>query len=270
MGESRQLQGYQRGRASIFCLLSIFLFATPLDGARAQASFMDIPVDPASGAYLVMEEVNVRAQPKTKSKKTARLKKGERIIAVGSVERGGWIAAEKDGKPLGFVYAQVLMPLIDGTLNEDIQGRAEAGKVTCEYSIRFEGKNPVDGELFDTAEYEITYQCREGNREISFIAPMFITEAPYQLSRKNPIYQIGIDVLEIEDGPDDIFSTVLMYHPGKNSVVFDSVSIKKFAKTPDLTTKDADDVPQALAAAVEIAIDSWKPDVWKVLLEKQP
>ncbi len=240
------------------------------DGARAQETFMGVTVTPASGRYLVMKDVNIRAKPKTKSKKIGGLEKGTRIQAVGSAERGGWLAVTRDAKPLGFVYAQVLMPLIDGTLNQDLQGRAKAGKVTCDYAIHFEGMNPVYGELFDTADYEISYQCRQGSKKFSFIAPMFITEAPYQLSRKNPVYQIGIDGLEIEDGLDEIFSTVLMYYPKKNSVVFDSVTIKKFAKKPAIAKKEAGGVPQALAGAAEMAIGAWKSSVWKVLSGKRP
>ena len=93
---------------------------------------------------------------------------------------------------------------------------------------------------------------------------MFITEAPYQLSQ-NQVYQISIDILEIENGYDEIFSTILLYKRKEEKVVFDSVTLQEFRAVPPLAERPAKTVGDALAAAVEIAPGAWNSKVWEVL-----
>ncbi len=98
---------------------------------------------------------------------------------------------------------------------------------------------------------------------------MFITEAPYQLGTKR-IFQISIDILDIEGGYDDIFSTTLLSDKDKNLVTFDSVSIKKFGQTPATKEIPAKTVPQALRAAVVITLATWNKSAWKDLIKNYP
>ncbi len=231
--------------------------------------FMGVKVQPLHGQYLVLKDVNIRARPKTKSKKVGSFKAGKRIDAVARAA-GAWVAVREGGKDLGFVYDQILLPLIDGTLKKDLEGKTSVkGGASCQYRIRFEGKSQVEGQVFEIADYDVFWDCLDGKRKVKFRTPMFITEAPYQLGTKR-IFQISIDVLDIEGGYDDIFSTTLLYDKDKNRVAFDSVSIKKFGQTPVIKEIPAKTVPQALRAAVIITLATWNKSAWKDLIKNFP
>ncbi len=231
--------------------------------------FMGVKVKPLQGQYLVLKDVNIRARPKTKSKKIGSLKAGKRIDVVARAA-GAWVAVREGGKNLGFVYDQILLPLIDGTLEKDLEGKASVkGGVTCQYRIRFEGKSQVEGQVFEIADYDIYWDCLDGKRKVKFRTPMFITEAPYQLGTKR-IFQISIDILDIEGGYEDIFSTTLFYDKDKNRITFDSVSIEKFGQTPATKEIPAKTVPQANHAAVKISLTAWNKSAWKDLIKNTP
>ena len=231
--------------------------------------FRGVKVKPLHGQYLVLKDVNIRARPKTKSKKMGSFKAGKRIDVVARAA-GAWVAVREGGKDLGFVYDRILLPLIDGTLKKDLKGKTLVkGGASCQYRIRFEGKSQVEGQVFEIADYDVFWDCLDGKRKVKFRTPMFITEAPYQLGTKR-IFQISIDVLDIEGGYDDIFSTTLLYDKDKNRVAFDSVSIKKFGQTPMIKEIPAKTVPQALRAAVIITLATWNKSAWKDLIKNFP
>lgn len=232
-------------------------------------TFMGVKVKPFQGQFLVLKDVNIRARPKTKSKKVGSFKAGRRIDVVARAP-GAWVAVREGGKDLGFVYDQILLPLIDGTLDSDLEGKTSVkGGASCQYRIRFEGKSQVEGQVFEIADYDVFWDCLDGKRKVKFRTPMFITEAPYQLGTKR-IFQISIDVLDIEGGYDDIFSTTLLYEKDKNRVVFDSVSIEKFGQTPATKEISAKTVPQALRAAVVITLATWNKSAWRDLIKNTP
>lgn len=271
---SRQrLRYFPVRRAAAPVLVAALLSLVPaVDAAAAEGdpmTFLGNQVKSHEADYVVLKDVNVRARPETKSKKVGSFKKGRRIKVVAKA-KGAWVAVRKDGKDLGFVYEPILLPLIDGTLTEDISGRVAAEKgPKCDYRIHFDGKSPVEGQLFEIADYDVIWDCQVGKRKVSFLTPMFITEAPYQLSQKR-IYQISIDVLDLYGGYDDIFSTVVLYNQGKDRVVFDGVSIEKYGKIPGVTKKAAASVPEALSGAVEIAFSAWNKRAWKDLIKNMP
>ncbi len=227
---------------------------------------MGVEINPRPGPYLVMKDVNVRAKPKTTSKRVGKLKKGDRVQGVGQAVKGTWIGVQRDGTDLGFVYSPILMPLIDGVLKQNLTGMALTGDGTsCRYTVTFEGMGEVQGALFQTADYEIEFQCLYNGRYYSFTAPMFITEAPYQLSAQNPVYQISIDILEVEEGYDEVFSTAFLYRLLKDRVVYDGASLKGYARTLEVKEKPAASVAEALAGAVEMAVAAWNEKVWEAL-----
>lgn len=224
-----------------------------------------IPMTPVTGTYLVVKEINVRAKPKTSSRKIGSLDKGQRVEAVGRPKEASWLAVRKQDEDLGFVYAPALLALIDGALDADIKGRVSvSGGASCGYTIRYEGRAEVEGEPFGTFDYDLLLQCIHKGTLYEFLAPMFITEVPYDLSQK-PIYQISIDVLEVGDNYDETFSTVFMYHRKDRRVVFDGVSLKEFRAPPKVAEKPAEGVATALAAATEIAIAAWNDKFWEAL-----
>jgi hypothetical protein len=235
-------------------------------GARgADETFLDIAVEPASGAYLVLKAVNLRAKPSKRSKKVGKLKKGMRVTAAGRPKERDWLAITAPKGKRGFVYLPMVIALVDGALEKDLEGKtAVKDGPSCTYVIAYDGKSEVSDALFDVADYDVEFRCEGSGKTFEFGAFMFITEAPYQLSQ-NLVHQISIDVREIGDGFDEVFSTTMFYQRKKSRVVFDSVSLRDFAKTPAVKERPAKDVPGALSGAIEIALGAWNKKVWETL-----
>lgn len=231
--------------------------------------FLGVKVKPHHGTYLVLKDVNVRAKPKTKSKRIGSFKTGQRIKVVGRAA-GAWVAVRKDGKDYGFVYDQVLLPLIDGTLFKNLEGKASVKDgVNCDFTIQFEGRSPVEGQVFEIADYDILWDCDWANRKVKFRTPMFITEAPYQMGQKR-IYQINIDILDLEGGYDEIFSTIFLYDQDKELVSFDGVSIEKYGQPPKPKEAPAGSVAEALMASAKMGLTAWNKAAWKDLIKNIP
>jgi len=248
------------------------LVALPLT-ATETAKFKGFSIERASGTYVATQDVIVRAAPRVKSEKAASLKRGERIAVVGhtaaSKAEGVWFAVERDGRALGFVYSQLLLPLIDGTLEKELTGKIEVGRgFNCAYTIRFEGKSKVEDEPVETSDYDVTYRCDSKGRKFSFSGPMFITETANQPGAK-AAFQINIDLLEVTDDPDQAFSTVLFYQKDDNQVALDSIAPPEFRGSPTVTKKPAQNVAEALRGAVEIALMAWGGKVWDLLAKRE-
>ncbi|HEC91293.1 MAG TPA: hypothetical protein ENI55_06470 [Alphaproteobacteria bacterium] len=246
-------------------LVAVFLLVS---SPVAAAEFLGVNIEPAKSLYLVLKDANVRAKPETKSEKIGTVRQGGHVRAAGVAKGGaGWVAVVKDGKPFGFVYATALTSIIDGKLKKELIGsvRLENG-IKCDYIIRYRGRSEVEGEPIEIADYDLISNCRDKGKRFRFFAPMFMTEGAYDLSEKQ-VYQINIDIVEIRDGPDNVFSTVTFYHAKQRKVVFDSVTIKSYAGKKPLQSISAATVPDALNAAAEIAFKSWNSKVWKVLVE---
>ena len=248
---------------------AVFVTATLAAGTSVRAedrTFLGIEVTAIDGTYLVTKGANVRTEPKTEAEKLGTLKVGEAVKVVGRAKGGaGWMAIQQDGKDYGFVYAPVLLPMIDGTLTESISGRVLIEEhAPCGYTFDFRGKNTVEGEDYVFSDYEIVYRCNDKGKPFSIIAPMFMTEVPYQLTHK-PVFQISIDLMEVENGYDEIFSTTFDYLPEEKKVVYAGVSIKEGGRTPKVIERSVNSIAEALSAAVEIAPDAWAAKVWEQL-----
>jgi hypothetical protein len=237
-------------------------------------TFKGAPVEPLSGTFMATQDVIVRAAPRAKADRAASLKRGERVTVVGRTPatkaEGAWLAVEREGKALGFVFGQMMMPLVDGTLEKELSGRVEVGRgIACAYTIRFEGKTKVEEEEVETSDYDVTSRCETKGRKFAFSAPMFMTETPNQPGIKGA-FQINIDLLEITDDPDQALSTVLFYQRDDSQVVLDAVAPPEFRGEPTVTKKPAKDVPTALKGAVEIAFPAWGGKVWDLLAKREP
>ncbi len=265
MGEMAARGRRRRGGRGAIAMVAAWLLVFALAyGAAAQDIFRGVPVTPLFGTYLVLKDVNVRGKPGTRAKRLGKLRKGDRVEAVGKAE-GAWLAVAREGEGLGFVFAPMLLPLIDGALETDIEGRAPLpGGEFCDYSIRFEGKSPVEGGLFETSDYEVAYRCPGDDGDLEFSTYMFITEAPYQLS-PNHVYQISIDVTDVSGGYDEILSTVFLFEARRRRVIFDSVSLREFRRSAAAGKRPASTVAEALSAAVEMAPGMWNDKVWRTL-----
>jgi len=228
---------------------------------------MGVPVEPIDGIYLVLKDVNVRAAPETKSKRVARLDAGTKVEAVGSV-KGPWLAVRLDGKVLGFVYAPILMPMIDGTLSDPVSGTvAVHGVGQCEYTVEFVGKSEAGDQRFEFADYGVEWRCRSAASGLAFHTPMFLSEGPYQGTRK-AVHQITVDVLELAGSLEEVFSTHLLWERNKGEVMFDSTTIKKFAHAKPPDALKAETLSDALKAAVETTAHVWTDSVWSALAKK--
>lgn len=249
---------------------AVFLsFATVLASAAAQAedrTFLGIVVTAVDGVYLVTKGANVRTGPKTGAKRLGTVKAGSRVKVVGRAKGGaGWMAIQKDGQDYGFVYAPVLLPMIDGTLSKSFSGTVQIEEhAPCGYTFEFRGKNTVAGEDYVFSDYEVVYRCNDKGKPFRILAPMFMTEVPYRLTHK-PVFQISIDLMEVENGYDEIFSTTFHYLPEEKKILFAGVSNKKQGRTPKDKERTVNSVAEALSAAVEIAPDAWGETVWKQL-----
>ncbi len=251
-------------------LLAAFLFTAGTCPATAAESleFRGVKVKPYNGTYVVLRDVSIRSLPKTKSKRVGSYKSGRRIQVVGFA-RGAWVAVREKGRDVGFVYEKVLLPLIDGTLARDLAGKASAkGKpaTECRYIISFVGKSAVEGQVFEIADYDIIWDCTRGKRKIKFRTPMFITEAPYQLSQKR-VFQITVDVLDLDRGYDEILSTFVLFNMEKGFVLYDGVSIKKYGNVPATKNVPAKTVPEALKGAAIISLQTWNKAAWADLIK---
>ena len=245
-------------------LVLLFLSA-PVALAQSASSkiFKGVKLQPHTGQYMALKDANVRAKPQTKSKKIGSVKKGSRVEAVGQT-KGAWLAVQRDGRDLGFVYGPILVPLIDGALERDIEGKVTAAGGSCRYAVHFEGKSAVADEPFEISDYTVTFNCESKGKKFGFPAYMFIAEAPYQLSRK-PVFQITIDLREVGDSFEESFSTNMKYRRGDGKVVFDSVNQANFRSKSKNLQEDADDVEEVLSAAVEIAARAWNAKLWRAV-----
>lgn len=260
--------------AALFVLAAVLALPSTVWAATETAKFKGFPIEPASGTFVATQEVIVRTAPRAKSEKAASLKRGERITVVGrtvaSKAEGMWFAVERDGHALGFVYSQLLLSLIDGTLEKELRGKVEVGRgFNCAYTIRFEGKSKVEDEPVETSDYDVTYRCDSKGRKFGFSGPMFITETANQPGAK-AVFQVNIDLLEVTDDPDQAFSTVLFYQRDDNQIVLDSIAPPEFRGSPTVTKKSAKDVAEALKGAVEIALLAWGSKVWDLLAKREP
>jgi len=267
-------------KMGVVCSLVAGVAAWPLSAQTPQAMFLGIPVKPVKGVYLVLKDVNVRAKPATRGRRLGRVEKGTRVEAVGRGLKGPWLAirsipdsaTKTGGKDLGFVYEPIMMPIIDGTLNKDLTGRLPVGRGPgCGYVISFEDKSEALGMLFKFADYSVQWTCTSGGRDVRFATPMFITEGPH-VGTRNPIHQITVDIPNLENGhgPEDVFSTHMLWDRGKGRVRFDSANIEKLVriKTKAKTKPEATatELPAALRAALQLAHDVWTGAVWRVLM----
>ena len=232
--------------------------------------FAEIKLTPAAKIYFVTKDVNVRAGPKTKSTRVGRLRKGERITAVGKAKGSEWVAIQKDGKDLGFVYGTALIPMIDGRISNPISGNLAARTIggrklpPCHYKIIFDGKVKVEGDLQITSDYILNMECDHKKKTLKINATMFVTEMPYLANRK-PIYQVNVDLFNIPIEDDDIFSATVLYHALKNEIIFEGVSNESFMAKGKIAKQKASDLTAVLNGAVAMAHQSWGAKIWAVL-----
>ena len=265
------LYSYSTSFLSTLLTVCVILLCAGYSQANETIIFKGVKVKPFNDTYLVLKDVSVRSLPKTSSKRLGSLKSGDRVQIVG-LAVDSWLAVRKKRRDFGFVYRKYLLPLIDGSLSKDLKGEATARakpSTNCKFTISFEGKSFVEGQIFEISDYYIIWECMRAKEKIKFRTPMFITEAPYKLSQKK-IFQITIDVLDLDRGYDEILSTFILFDKEKGFVSYDGVSIKKYGYVNAKKEISVKTIPQALKGAAVIAINSWNKKTWKELIKNMP
>lgn len=258
----------------ILTLIAVLCVWTLPVKAQTQApetvTVMDVELIAMSGVYVVTTDVNVRSGPDTKFKRIAGLKQGVRVRAIGKHAKGSWIAVSKDGETLGFVFAKMLVPVVDGALDEQFLGSFTSSNkdigVACGYRFRFERKVKVEGASFDTADYEVRFRCASAKGAATFYAHMFLTEAPV-IERKG-VHLIGLDVRSIGDGIEQFLTTRYFYHPKTGKVTFNGHSLPRYATPPKPQVFETTSIKDALIQTLELSVASWTPKAWETLFAK--
>lgn len=253
--------------AALLCLIAGTAVSDDKSAGEAKSTeFMGIAVEPLSGLYIVAKDVAAQRGPDAGAGKSLSLEKGDRVEAVGRA-KGTWLAVQSEGKDAGFVPVGVLLPLIDGAVPGKLAGKAEGeGGRQCDYIIHFEGKSEVEGESFETADYEVRFKCISKGKPLDFRAYMFITEAPQHPSPK-PVYQVSVDVLEVGGEYEEVLSVILEYRPVDGVIAFDTVTLPDFAHKPKVTEYPAKTIAEALAGAVQTAVHTWNDKAWVKIAE---
>ncbi|MDG2032807.1 MAG: hypothetical protein P8J29_02605 [Rhodospirillales bacterium] len=238
---------------------------TPGHAESKSLTFLGQTLSAAAPDYFVLKDANVRGKPLTKSPRVGRMRKGMRIQAAGKAKGTNWVAVRKEGKDWGFIYAAALAPVLDGAISRPFTGKlAGVDLPECEYTVRYEGRHPVDGDVQIISDYAVALSCDLKGRKLAFTATMFLTELPYQDLRKD-IFQLNVDLPEVKDKEEEIMSVTSLYEYGKKEVAFDAVTIASLARTQPKTKKKADAIPAVLTAALEFAHAIWGPGVWAAL-----
>lgn len=242
----------------------------PEPPAPESVTVMGHDVQVKTGLYEVTKDMNVRAGPATTFERVSSLKAGSRVRAVGKAEDGDWLAISKDGVTLGFAYAPILIPVVDGALSEQFFGsfmNAEIdGGIACGYRFRFERKTPVEGGNFETADYEIRFRCASPEKKALFYAHMFFTEAP--INARKGLHLISIDVRSIGDGMEEYLTTSYLYHPKTGAMTFDGHSLPRFALPPKVQSYLTTSIKDALKQALDASMASWTAEAWTTLFSK--
>jgi formylglycine-generating enzyme required for sulfatase activity len=67
-------------------------------------------IEPVEAAYVAVKNANVREQPTVRSAKVAMVERGTEVHVAGKVKGRNWYLVERDDKPLGYVYGELLLP----------------------------------------------------------------------------------------------------------------------------------------------------------------
>lgn len=245
------------------CLGVLAAVTQPFAAEPAGKKFMGQLITPDAGLYVATQDLPVRDKPDTNAKRVGGFDVGDRILVVGKAA-GSWLAVRNEGKDMGFVYGPVLMPLLDGVVKYPLSGRTVVNGGECDWRIIHEGETPIEGQLFNSLDYRVRLDCRRGGSPYGFEVPMFITEGPYN-GGASPVHQIGLDVLELGQDYERVFSTNLLYDKDKNEVRFDGLSVDKYRVKKEPAPQIAKNVAEALTAAVAIALQSWSAEFWSDL-----
>lgn len=236
-----------------------------IDAGAKSVKVMDFTVSVGPGSYAVKTDSNVRKGPGKKHARVAGVAEGERVQVIGIAEDDKeWFAISRAGETLGFIHSSLLIPVVDGALEEEMRGVVMLKGTACDYRLRFEGKSPVQGGEFETSDYEVRFRCASQDGAAIFYAHMFFTEATISRGR----HQIAIDVRSIGDGLEKYLTSNFYYHPKTGKLTFDGHTLAKYATPPEQTEFIMPTIAEALVQVMTTVISTWTPAAWESLFSK--
>jgi hypothetical protein len=115
-----------------------------------------------------------------------------------------------------------------------------------------------------TADYWVDFSCRRGGRRFAFKAFMFVTEVPLDPSRGDA-HQVSVEVGDVGGEYEEALAAVMLFRPSRRELVLDRVQPDAFAAAEPIKERRAEDVREALVAAVEMALAAWNAKAWDAL-----
>jgi len=271
--------GLMNARAALVAaglFVSAMLAAMPT--RAADPTMFGVPVKAHKGLFQALKGVNVRALPKTSGARIGKLKAGTRVQVVARSKDRNWLVIMQGSKPKGFVYAPMMMPLVDGELADEVSGSVDLADLAdladvghCKYRLEFEDRSPIEGQPFQVLDYAADVVCGAtagGAGGLKFPLQLFMTETPYQFSPSRRIYQINVDLREDFHAKEDPLTVIFLFNQDKGRVTLDTVTIADYRRPrKPAPWRPATAAGQALMAALEMALESWNDAAWKDIVK---
>lgn len=225
-----------------------------------------IDIEPLKGAFVAQQRDNViRARPEAGTRSVGKLRRGERIEAIGRPKGyPDWVAVGREGQALGFMREEGLLRVIDAALSQPLSGKLQIeGSITCAYELAFKGRSAVMGEVYGSADYAGNLACtRNGGLEM-FSILMFVVEGA-RPSADGDLHQINMDLLELGD-VERPFSVIMSYDNNASQVMFDTSSRTSYIRRGFRAERPAGSIPEALSASIDIALNALNDSAWSDL-----
>ncbi|MDA1101920.1 MAG: caspase family protein, partial [Proteobacteria bacterium] len=118
------LSQYPDGSFATLARLKLDEFASKQAGSLAAS----IALEPIEATYVAVRNANVRAAPDAGAAKVETLRQGSEIYVPGKVAAKNWLAVDRNGKRLGYVFAKLLQDKdpFDAAKAEQARIKAEA------------------------------------------------------------------------------------------------------------------------------------------------
>lgn len=222
-----------------------------------------VAIEEMGGAFVAQgRDLAIRAKPAGDSRTVGRLRRGERIDAIGRVsDAPDWVAVGDEGKAIGFMAEKGLMRVIDAGLSQPMTGKLQIdGGITCVYELSFKGRSAVTGEVFGSADYSANLACtRDGVLEM-FSALMFIIEGSRQTD-DGDIHQVNLDILPLGDA-ERPFSVIMGYNSTAGTIAYETSSRANLVRSRFTSERPATSVTETLSSAIEIGLNALNETAW--------
>ena len=101
-------------------------------------------IEPIETEYVAIKDAQVRERPTVRSLKVTKLKQGTEVHVAGKVKDTNWYLVERDNKPLGYVFGDLLKERQQATLPEALPPTVPALNTLSEPAHRFGGPKKIE------------------------------------------------------------------------------------------------------------------------------